>query len=107
MHNFIPDLIDCGVDILNPIQPGVYMMECERLKADYGDRITFWGGIDTQHLLPEGSEEDVQKEVAHILSVMGDRGGYILSPAHTIQYDVPARNLIAIYRGADASYGRK
>ena len=107
VHNFIPDLIDCGVDILNPIQPGVYMMECERLKADYGDRITFWGGIDTQHLLPEGSEEDVQKEVAHILSVMGDRGGYILSPAHTIQYDVPARNLIAIYRGADAYYGRK
>jgi len=107
VHNFIPDLIDCGVDILNPIQPGVYMMECERLKADFGDRITFWGGIDTQHLLPEGSTQDIQDTVSHILSVMGDRGGYILSPAHTIQHDVPAANVIAIYRSADAYYKKK
>ena len=104
VHNIIPDLIECGVDILNPIQPGVYMMECERLKADFGDRITFWGGIDTQHLLPEGSVEDVKKEVAHILDVMGDRGGYILSPAHTIQPDVPAANVIAVYHGAQEYY---
>lgn len=106
VHNFIPSLIDCGVDILNPIQPGVYMMECDRLKADYGDRIAFWGGIDTQHLLPEGSQEDVKREVKKVLSVMDQKGGYILSPAHTIQYDVPAENVIAIYRGADEYYGR-
>lgn len=105
VHCFIPSLIECGVDILNPIQPGVYMMECERLKADFGDRIAFWGGIDTQHLLPEGSVEDVQAEVRHILPVMDKNGGYILSPAHTIQYDVPAENVIAIYKGADAYYG--
>lgn len=106
VHSFIPSLIDCGVDILNPIQPGVYMMECDRLKADFGDRIAFWGGIDTQHLLPEGSEADVKNEVKRILSVMDKNGGYILSSAHTIQYDVPAENVIAIFRGADEYYGR-
>lgn len=104
VHAFIPALIDCGIDILNPIQPGVYMMECERLKADFGDKMTFWGGIDTQYLLPRGSEADVKAAVRHILSVMGDNGGYVLSPAHTIQNDVPARNVIAIYRGADEYY---
>lgn len=104
VYNFIPSLIDCGVDILNPIQPGVYMMECERLKADFGDRISFWGGVDTQQLLNKGSVEDVKAEVKRILSVMDKNGGYILSPAHTIQYDVPAENLVAIYRGADEYY---
>ena len=107
VYHFIPALIECGVDILNPIQPGVYMMECERLKADFGDKIAFWGGIDTQHLLPEGSEQEVKDAVKHILSVMDKNGGYILSPAHTIQYDVPARNVIAIYRGADEFYRKQ
>ena len=103
VHNFIPSIIDCGVDILNPIQPGVHMMELERLKADYGDKITFWGGIDTQHLLPQGSVEDIKSEVKRVLALM-DNGGYILSPAHTIQYDVPAKNVIAIYEGAKEFY---
>jgi len=104
VYNFISAMIDCGVDILNPIQPGVYMMECERLKEDFGDKLTFWGGIDTQHLLPEGSTEDVKKQVKHVLSVMDRKGGYILSSAHTIQYDVPPENVIAIFRGADEYY---
>lgn len=55
VYTFIPAMIDCGVDILNPVQPGVYQMECERLKADFGDRLAFWGGLDTQHLLPGGA----------------------------------------------------
>lgn len=105
VHALIPDLIDCGVDILNPIQPGVYMMEHERLKNDFGDRLTFWGGIDTQHLLPEGSPEQVRAEVQRILSIMDVSGGYILAPAHTIQPDVPAENLIALYDGAREFYG--
>ena len=104
VYSFIPMLIECGVDILNPIQPGVYMMECERLKTEFGDRLTFWGGIDTQHLLNEGTEQDVKDAVKHILSIMDQNGGYILSPAHTIQYDVPAQNLIALYRGGDEYY---
>ena len=104
-YDFIPSLIDCGVDILNPIQPGTYMMEPERLKKDFGDKLTFWGGIDTQHLLPEGTVRQVKEEVKRILAIMEPNGGYILSPAHTIQYDVPAENVIAIYDGAKEYYG--
>jgi len=104
VHGFIPDLIDCGVDIPNPIQPGVYMMEPERLKHDFGDKITFWGGIDTQHLLTEGSPEEIRAEVKRILSILDVNGGYILSPAHTIQEDVPPENLCAVYEGAKEYY---
>jgi len=107
VYDFIPDLIDCGIDILNPIQPGVYMMEHERLKKDFGDKIAFWGGIDTQHLLPGGSPGDVKKEVWRILEIMDQNGGYILSPAHTIQHDVPAQNLIALYEGAKEYYANR
>ena len=103
VHNLIPSLIGCGVDILNPIQPGTYKMEPERLKADFGGRIAFWGGIDTQHLLPEGSVRQVKEEVKRVLSIMGG-SGYILSPAHTIQSDVPAENVLAIYEGAMEAY---
>lgn len=104
VHCFIPSLIDCGVDILNPVQPGVHMMEHERLKADFGDRIAFWGGIDTQHLLPQGTPEEIRAEVKRILSVMDRQGGYILAPSHTIQYDVPTENLLALYEGAREYY---
>ena len=105
VYTLIPDLIDCDVDILNPIQPGVFMMEHERLKADFGDRIAFWGGVDTQHLLPAASPAEVRAEVQRILSIMDRDGGYIFAPAHTIQPDVPAENLVAMYDGAREYYG--
>lgn len=105
VYTLIPDLIDCDVDILNPIQPGVFMMEHERLKADFGDRIAFWGGVDTQHLLPTASPAEVRAEVQRILSIMDRDGGYIFAPAHTIQPDVPAENLVAMYDGAREYYG--
>ena len=104
VFELIPDIIDCGVSILNPIQPGVYQMEPERLKAAYGDRLTFWGGIDTQHLLTEGSPEQIREEVGRILSILDVNGGYILSSAHTIQSDVPAENLLAMFEGAREYY---
>ncbi|MCL2665204.1 MAG: methyltransferase [Defluviitaleaceae bacterium] len=103
VYDLIPSLIECGADILNPIQPGVYMMEPERLKKDFGQKISFWGGIDTQHLLPEGSAADVAAEVARMLKIMG-REGYILAPAHCIQPDVPAENIAEIYRAAKRFY---
>jgi uroporphyrinogen decarboxylase len=105
VYALIPNLIDCGIDILNPIQPGTYMMEPDRLKRDFGDNLSFWGGIDTQHLLPNQSAEEVMAEVARVLSLMGSRGGYVLSPAHCIQSDVPAANIAAIYEGAKRYYG--
>jgi uroporphyrinogen decarboxylase len=104
IHALIPDLAECGVDILNPIQPGAFMMEPERLKKDYGGLLSFWGGIDTQELLPNGSAGEVREAVRHILAIMGEGGGYVLSPAHCIQQDVPAENIAAIYQGAAEYY---
>jgi len=97
VYGLIPALLDCGVDILNPVQPGTYQMEPERLKAAYGDRLAFWGGIDTQELLPNGSPEEVGAAVGKIVAVLGEGGGYVLSPAHCIQRDVPAANIAAVY----------
>lgn len=97
VYPLIPHLIDAGVDILNPIQPGARDMEPEKLKKTYGKLITFHGGIDTQHILPEGSVQDVEEEVFKVLGSMGSDGGYILSPAHNIQPDVPPENIVAIY----------
>jgi len=97
VFDLIPSLIGCGVDILNPIQPNAHNMEPERLKAEYGGDITFWGGIDTQDLLVNGFEADIRREVGRILDIFGTDGGYILSPAHCIQDDVPPANVIAVY----------
>jgi uroporphyrinogen decarboxylase len=80
------------------------MMEPERLRAAYGGKVAFWGGIDTQALLPNGAVEDVERAVAEILTLMGNNGGYILSPAHCIQQDVTAENIAAIYDGAKKHY---
>jgi len=100
VYDLLPSIIRCGADILNPVQPGVYKMEPERLKKDFGGAISFWGGIDTQRLLPFSTPGEIKKETARVLSVFHTNGGYILSPAHTIQKDVPAENLLAVYRGA-------
>lgn len=102
VYSLIPTLIECGVDILNPIQPGTLNMEPERLKRDFGDKICFWGGIDTQELLVHGSVWDVKAEVNRLIDIFSGNGCYILSPAHCIQSDVPAENVIAIFEAAKA-----
>ena len=97
VFRLIPSLIECGVDILNPIQPNAFEMEPEKLKSEYGSQISFWGGIDTQDLLVNCTPEQVRSETKRILSIFGTDGGYILSPAHCIQDDVPPENVVAIY----------
>jgi uroporphyrinogen decarboxylase len=94
----IPDLIEAGVDILNPLQPHAAGMEPEGLKRDFGARLTFYGGIDTQRLLPRGTPEEVAAETQRVAGILGRRGGYVLSAAHHLQEDVPARNIVAMYR---------
>ena len=81
-------------------------MEPERLKLAYGDVLAFWGGVDTQKLLPGASPQEVKQAVKKLLSVLDVNGGYILAPAHTIQHDVPAENNIAMYQGAKEYYGQ-
>ena len=98
IRTFIEDLIQLGVDVLNPIQPVSPEMAPERLKADFGERLAFHGGIDMQNLLPLGSPEEVGEEVEHYCRTLGHHGGYILAPAHLFQPDVPPENILAFYR---------
>ncbi len=93
----IPDLIELGVDVVDPIQPATPDMAPERLKAKYGDRLSFHGGIDMQKLLPFGTPEQVRAEARRYCEVLGRGGGYILGPAHFFQPDVPPENVLAVY----------
>ncbi len=96
---FIPDLIECGVDVLDPIQPTGPEMGPEGLKRDFGQRLSFHGGMDMQRLLPHGTPAEVKAEARRYCEVLGAGGGYILGPAHLFQPDIPPENIIAVYRG--------
>ncbi len=98
----LPDLIELGVDILNPVQPHATGMEPAGLKRDFGDRLTFHGGIDTQQTLPFGTPAQVADEVRQRIEVLGRGGGYILAPVHTVEPDVPLENILTVYRAARA-----
>ncbi len=90
----IPDLIEIGLDVLNPIQPAC--MDPAWLKREYGDRLCFWGSIDEQHTLPFGTPADVRKEVLARLETVGESGGLIIGPTHHVQLDTPMDNFWAM-----------
>ncbi|MCK5365669.1 MAG: hypothetical protein KAR22_21985 [Gammaproteobacteria bacterium] len=94
---FIDDLIDVGVDAINPVQITANDMEPEMLKRRFGDRIAFWGGINTQEVLPFGDPEAVRAEVRRMIDCLGHGGGYVLNSVHNIQNDVPVENIIALF----------
>ncbi len=96
IHQFIPDLISLGVDILDPIQPVGDLMTPERLKADFGGKICFHGGIDMQNILTLGTPAQVRHEVRRYRETFSN-GDYILGPAHLFQPDVPPENILAVY----------
>jgi len=102
---FIPDLIEIGVDILNPIQVSAKDMDTKRLKEEFGDRLTFWGGVDTQRVLPFGSPEEVEREVKRRIGDTAPGGGYVLTAVHNIQAGVPPENICMMYDAA-RKYGR-
>jgi uroporphyrinogen decarboxylase len=89
----IPDLIEIGVDILNPIQPEC--MDPVALKRAYGERLSFWGTIGTQSTFPFGSPEDVRREVRARIATVGVGGGLFLAPTHVIEPEVPFDNIVA------------
>jgi uroporphyrinogen decarboxylase len=95
----IEDLIEIGVDILNPIQVNANDMDTKMLKERYGDRLCFCGAIDTNKVLPKGSVQDVRDEVKRRIEDLGP-SGYILAAVHDIQADVPPENVIEMYRAA-------
>ena len=103
---FLPDFIEAGVDILNPIHTSAVGMEPRALKKDFGDALTFWGGgIDTQHILPSGTPLIVRDEVRRNLDALAPGGGYVFSAVHNIQSEVPPENTMAMWE-ALREYGR-
>jgi len=103
IRDIIPDLIEIGLDVLNPIQGNCPGMESIELKKEFGDSLAFMGGIDTQDLLPNGSVRDVDKEVREIIEIMADGGGYILAASHTVPPETPIDNIFAMYGAAGVS----
>ena len=93
----IPDLIDMGVDVLNPIQPDAKGMDIQILKQEFGDRLAFHGGLDIRNVLPHGTPEEVAAEVRRCVGLLGENGGYILCSAHHIQPDTPVENVLAMH----------
>ncbi|MBL7210784.1 MAG: hypothetical protein ISS61_00235 [Desulfobacteraceae bacterium] len=93
---FLEDLIEAGIDIINPVQTTAGGMDPANLKEKYGDRIVFWGGIDTQRILPKGTPGEVQEETQKMLRIMGSGGGYVLAAVHNVQPDTPPENIMAM-----------
>jgi uroporphyrinogen decarboxylase len=99
IFDIIPLMIDAGLEILNPLQTSAIGMDPMKLKKEFGKDLCFHGGIDTQQTLVTGTPEDVKAEVRERIDVLGPEG-YILSPSHTLQADVPAQNIVAMYEEA-------
>ena len=99
IESIIPDLIEIGVEVLNPIQPEC--MDPAKLKKEYGKSLAFWGSIGTQYTLPFGSEKDVKEEVKLRMDTVGKGGGFIIGPSHVIEPEVPWRNIIALIDAID------
>jgi len=100
VRSLVADFIDIGVDALNPVQVSSAGMETAALKAEFGDRICFWGAIDTGRVLPMGTVEDVQLEVEARIRDLASSGGYVLAAVHNIQEDVPSENILAMVDAA-------
>lgn len=96
----IPDFIEIGLDILNPIQPLAKGMDPLFLKTTYGKDLVFFGGIDVQQLLPSGNPRTIRDEVRRRIDILGKDGGYIVAPAHNIQPDTPVENVLAFFDAA-------
>jgi uroporphyrinogen decarboxylase len=104
--DLIPDLIDLGVDVLNPVQVSAVGMDTKRLKQTYGGDISFWGGaVDPQHVFPFGKPEDVAEEVRRHIDDLAPGGGFIFAAVHNIQASVPPENVVTMFDTA-LEYGR-
>lgn len=104
VETLVPDFIDSGFDILNPLQCSAYGMDPSLLKSKYGDKITFWGGaVDTQKTLPFGTTEQVAAEVKERLRIFGAGGGFVFNAIHNIQAKSPTESVVEMFRLARES----
>jgi len=98
VYDLIGDLIEVGVDILNPVQVSAAKMDTARLKKEFGHAITFWGGgVDTQRVLPYGTPQEVRDEVKRRIDDLAPGGGFVFAAVHSIQEDVPPENIMAMW----------
>lgn len=98
IYELIPDLIEVGIDILNPMQIGLPKMDARVLKKEFGNYLTFWGGgVDTQHTFPHGTPKEVKYEVKRRIQNFSTRGGFVFATVHCIQADVPPENIMAMW----------
>ncbi len=102
--DILDDLVEIGVEIINPVQVSA-IKDIKNLKKRYSDRLTFWGGIDTQRVLPFGTAQDVRMEVCNRIKELGKMGGYVVASVHNIQADVPPENILAMTE-ATHNFGR-
>jgi len=93
IYDIFPDLIEIGLDIYNTFQPEIY--DIRKVKKEFGNELTFYGGVSTQHVLPYGTAEEVKAQTRELMEVMGKDGGYICAPTHSIPNDVPTENILA------------
>jgi len=101
VYHLLNDMIDAGVDAINPVQISARFMEPERLKKDFGDQLTFWGGgVDTQNVLPHSNPRDIEEHVRKNISIFASNGGFVFATVHNITADVPPENIVAVFRAA-------
>jgi uroporphyrinogen decarboxylase len=101
VNSLIPDFIEIGIDALNPVQVSAAEMgDTDRLKREFGAHICFWGGVDTQRVLPYGTPDEVRQEVRRRVADLSAGGGYVLAAVHDIQEDVPPENIVAMAKAA-------
>jgi uroporphyrinogen decarboxylase len=101
VYDIIPDLIEVGVDVLNPIQRSAANMDIAVLKQEFGSELSFWGGgIDVQQVLPFATLPEIEKEVRYSIDTLGKDGGYVFCPAHNVQPDVSPDRIDTLYRAA-------
>jgi len=98
LTSIIPDLIEAGIDILNPVQPEC--MDPVEMKRMYGDRLSFWGTIGTQTIMPFGTPQEIEAKVKEMIETVGEGGGLLLAPTHVIEPDVPWENIVAFAEAA-------
>ena len=101
VYDVIPDLIETGVQILNPIQRSAAKMDIAVLKKEFGKDLCFWGGgIDVQQVLPYASLEQIEKEVRYSIDTLGQGGGFVFVPSHNIQADVTPERIHKLFESA-------
>jgi hypothetical protein len=105
VYPFIPEFIEAGFDVLNPVQCSARGMDPRTLKREFGKDLVFWGGgVDTQQTLPFGTPDQVYREVRERIEILGEGGGYVFNGTHNLQSNVPTENILALFRALQHSF---